>query len=135
MRRTLMLLPAAAALLLLSGDQWPRHADAASPDPTLTPRAASQVVQVDPSTGKITMIAAPTPEDLRATLGEAVSTSGEGLVQEKSPVAGGGVMINLQGRFRNASVATVDAQGHLKAECGSGSPADAAATPKDGKGE
>ncbi len=35
---------------------------------------------------------------------KALSTSGEGLVETASPVPGGGVMVNLKGRFRSATV-------------------------------
>ena len=42
---------------------------------------------------------------------EALSTSSEGLVE--TPDAGGGVMVDLQGRFRPFSTATKDKHGHI----------------------
>ena len=41
----------------------------------------------------------------------AVSTSHEGLFEEPAP--GGGIMVNLQGRFQSLSVATTDADGNV----------------------
>ena len=75
------------------------------------------VVNIDPS-GKLVPGAQTT--DLRAGLGEALSTSSEGLVEVKSPVAGGGVMVNLEGRFQSAMVIETDANGNVTAPCVSG---------------
>ncbi len=46
--------------------------------------------------------------------GPAYSTSHEGLVETPSPVPGGGVMVDLQGRFRNPMTAMLDADGRTK---------------------
>lgn len=48
----------------------------------------------------------------------AVSTSHEGLFEEPAP--GGGIMVDLQGRFRSLSIATTDADGNLTVRCLSG---------------
>jgi hypothetical protein len=51
-------------------------------------------------------------------LGDAVSQSSEGLVQEKIQAPGGGYMVNLQGRFQNAMTMNVDGNGNtISAPC------------------
>jgi len=82
--------------------------------------AAGQVLTLD-SSGKITN-ATPQMTDLRAGLGEALSTSSEGLVEEKSTAQGGGVMVNLQGRFQNAMTIGVSEDGTVSAPCVTGTP-------------
>jgi hypothetical protein len=86
-------------------------------DPPATP-AAGYVVHIDPATGQL----ASTPgretqtmfdEEMRNRL----STSSQGLVETPSPVPGGGTMVDLQGRFQNAFVATVDDSGQVHATC------------------
>jgi hypothetical protein len=84
--------------------------------------SAGQVLTLDAS-GKITN-ATPQMAGPRAALGEALSTSSEGLVEEKSPVAGGGVMVNLQGRFQNAMTIAVDENGTVAAPCITGTSED-----------
>jgi hypothetical protein len=76
--------------------------------------AAGQILNLDPS-GKFS--SAQHASDVQLILGDAVSTSSEGLVQEKSRVAGGGIMVNLQGRFQNAMTMNVDAKGTVSAPC------------------
>ena len=76
------------------------------------------VVHFDPATGKVvepSIDSAPVefPSDWR----NALSTSAEGLVEEPSPVKGGGVMVDLGGRFRSAMVAVVDEDGTVTAPC------------------
>ncbi len=46
--------------------------------------------------------------------GASASTSSEGLVETPSPVPGGGVMVDLQGRFRSPLTATLDDDGKTK---------------------
>ena len=134
-RRNATLLLVGLAIPMMMGDA--RHHSGAETQPgaaarQITPEfsmpvgSAGQILSLDPVTGKPRTTPAPAQaEDLRAILGDAVSTSSEGLVQEKSPVEGGGIIMNLQGRFQNAVAATVDANGNLTAPCISGSPADA----------
>jgi hypothetical protein len=76
--------------------------------------AAGQILILD-SKGKFDYAAQ--ASDIQTVLGDAVSQSSEGLVQEKSPVPGGGVMVNLQGRFQNAMTMTIDANGNVSAPC------------------
>ena len=87
----------------------------AAPDPATMPAfAAGQILNLDPS-GKFTP--AQHASDVQVLLGDAASQSQEGLVQENSPVKGGGVMVNLQGRFQNAMTMSIDANGQTSAPC------------------
>jgi hypothetical protein len=63
---------------------------------------------------------APMTTDLRTALGEALSTSSEGLVEEKNSLPGGGYVSDLQGRFQNAVIVEKDADGNLIAPCVTG---------------
>ena len=45
------------------------------------------------------------------------STSSAGLVESQVTMLGGGIMVDLQGRFRSAVVVTVDAEGKLSTHC------------------
>jgi hypothetical protein len=78
---------------------------------------------IDPATGGLT--AHPTSigaVGLDKDVANALSTSSEGLREEPSPVPGGGVMVDLRGRFRNATIATIDETGALRVPCVSGLP-------------
>lgn len=55
--------------------------------------------------------------DLAVPASPELSTSGEGLVVEPSPVPGGGQMIDLQGRFQHAATATVAGPDSVIVEC------------------
>lgn len=48
-------------------------------------------------------------------LRNALSRSSEGLVFQRAP--GGGVVVDLQGRFQNVSVARIDADGEIRTGC------------------
>ena len=78
---------------------------------------AGMRVYVDPNTGEITQppAGAPAAETFESPE-PAFSTSSEGLVETPSPVSGGGVMLNLQGRFRSPLVATQGADGKISIE-------------------
>ena len=66
-------------------------------------------VYIDPLTGEFGV-----PPQLEAPYAHAYSTSQEGLVETPSPVPGGGVMVDLQGRFLSPLTATVGADGKIK---------------------
>ena len=87
--------------------------------PASTAAAAGLTVYKDPVTGRLMPIP---PGELRHLLTEdvrrATSMSHEGLVETASP--GGGVMVNLQGRFRSVMVATVGPEGVVTADCDQG---------------
>jgi hypothetical protein len=68
---------------------------------------------VDPQTGKL--IPAPPTGRAMVPVVPAFSTSHQGLVEQVAP--GGGVMIDLQGRFRSAATATVGADGAAHVDC------------------
>lgn len=76
--------------------------------------AAGQRIHVDPVTGRIV---APPPSAARAAIAAdpAFSTSHDGLVVEQAP--GGGVMVDLQGRFQSAVGAQVKPDGKVVVDC------------------
>lgn len=78
--------------------------------------AASMTVYIDPQTGAILTQPQPghTPLVLDAATQAAMSTSDKGLVEVPSPVPGGGVMVDLQGRFQSPFVVVLDEQGQPK---------------------
>ena len=111
-----------AAILALPVAAGGDRTDFAAPSTPAPAFSQGQILNIDPS-GKFVPGAQTT--ELQAGLGEALSTSSEGLVEVKSPVSGGGVMVNLEGRFQNAMVIEKDADGHITAPCVAGTPDDA----------
>ncbi|MBE0567194.1 MAG: hypothetical protein IH621_14635 [Krumholzibacteria bacterium] len=57
------------------------------------------------------------PDATKGLIGDVTSTSHEGLVSEPSPVPGGGVMIDLQGRFRNTATAALADSDSVVVQC------------------
>ena len=90
------------------------HADASQPLATVPEGAAGMVIYVDPQTGALLQEPAPGTVPLRLTpqLQNALSTSQHDLVE--TPAAGGGVKVDLQGRFQSPLAATIDANGNLR---------------------
>lgn len=88
-----------------------------------SPAGAAVRVYTNPNTGEIIQppAGAPTAETPES-LEKAFSTSSQGLVETPSPVPGGGVMIDLQGRFRSPLVATQGADGKVSVEHTPGAP-------------
>ena len=85
--------------------------------------AAGYVVYIDPATGKFTdspQNASPIVFD--AELQNALSTSSRGLRAEPNPGPGGGMRVDLQGRFQNVMFAVVDSDGHVRTSCVSSLP-------------
>jgi hypothetical protein len=120
-----VLLLAILALPVVAGGDRPNHPGVSTAAPVFS---AGQVLTID-ANGKFG--GAPQTTELQAGLGAALSTSSDGLVQVKSPVAGGGVMVDLQGRFQNAMTMTTDKNGNVvAAPCLSGAPSDATAEGK-----
>jgi hypothetical protein len=83
------------------------------------PPRAGRCVYLDPRTGEITNTK---PANFNAIpldpkLQNAFSKSSQGLKTVKSPVPGGGEMIDLQGRFKSANVAVVNDAGKVEAKC------------------
>ena len=73
-------------------------------------------VYIDPQTGAIRQTPFPGSAPLQLTPREqnALSTSHEGLVEVPSALPGGGVKLDLQGRFQSPLIATIDATGKVK---------------------
>lgn len=77
------------------------------------PPSASMRVHIDPGTGAI--VPAPVAPQAPAQLPPAASRSVQGLAERPAP--GGGVMLDLQGRFLSPVTATVTPDGAPHAEC------------------
>jgi hypothetical protein len=77
--------------------------------------SAGRWIRVDPQTGE--RKAGPMPGSARGAIAAdpAFDTSSQGLVEEPAP--GGGVMVDLGGRFRSAVTATVGPDGTPAADC------------------
>lgn len=107
----------AIATTLLAGARPAAADDAnAAPDsaPNAAPGRAGQWIHVDPQTGQRVP---PPPAAGRAAVpvDPAFSTSHAGLAEHPAP--GGGMMVDLQGRFRSAATATVGADGKADLDC------------------
>ena len=100
-------------LTIVIGDQQPASSEPpAQPVATTTAQAtAGWRAYIDPETGELT----DPPAGSAASQSEAAafSTSHAGLRERPSPVPGGGMMVDLQGRFRSPLVATRGADGKL----------------------
>ena len=128
MKRTKPLIVVAAgatvlAAWLAAGGAPDEDARTVSPmDRESDAQSAGFVVHIDPATGRVVE---PSQHTVAVTIDEQrsdrLSTSSEGLVEQPSPVPGGGTMVDLQGRFRNTFVAAVDDSGRVSATCISGS--------------
>ena len=75
--------------------------------------ASGMRIYRDPVTGEFGDPPVEAPAQVSVPPDDALSTSSEGLVETPSPVPGGGVMIDLQGRFRSPLIATQDAEGKI----------------------
>ncbi len=75
-------------------------------------------VYMDPKTGALLDHPAPGTQPLELSPQEqnALSTSHQGLVEVPSSVPGGGVKLDLQGRFQSPMVGAVDTNGKVKVE-------------------
>jgi hypothetical protein len=108
---------AACACLLLGAALASADSLGSGKDPQgATPAPAGMTIHVDPQTGAILDAPAPgsVPMQLSPALQNALSTSHQGLQEVPSPVMGGGVMIDLQGRFLSPLIGTIDADGNLR---------------------
>jgi hypothetical protein len=76
--------------------------------------ATGMKIYIDPQSGQLTTApAGGAPLQLSPAEENALSTSHQGLVESLSPVPGGGVIVDLQGRFQNPLFATVDGAGKV----------------------
>jgi len=70
-------------------------------------------VHVDPNTGEIIEA----PEAAAGAADGPVDAETEGLVEEPAPGAAGGIKIDLRGRFRSKTRATVQPDGSIRKDC------------------
>lgn len=98
-----------------------KQASEASLGDSARPGHAGMRVAIEPETGELVV---PSPAQQKAMdrdlqedleLQEMLSRSDEGLHEEVLPDGTG--MVHLQGRFQNASVAVIDAEGNLHTTC------------------
>jgi hypothetical protein len=75
--------------------------------------AAGMRIYLDPETGEPRDPPTEAMDQVSLPPDDALSTSSEGLVETPSPVPGGGVKLDLQGRFRSPLIATQDAEGKV----------------------
>jgi hypothetical protein len=86
---------------------------------TAAPEVGSgMTIYIDPQTGEIRPDPAPgtVPLQLTPEQRNAFSTSHEGLVEVPSTEPGGGVKLDLQGRFQSPLVGTIDADGKVRTQ-------------------
>jgi hypothetical protein len=99
----------------------PSPAESPRVEPVAPAGTAGMTVYKDPDTGRLMPVP---PAELRELLSEdveqATSMSLEGLSQTAAP--GGGVMINLQGRFQSVMQVTVGADGKVTGHCDTANP-------------
>ena len=121
------------AAMLATNDPTVGEQSLSPAEPAMMP--SGYMIHIDPATGQLVDRApGSVPVVFDEALQNALSTSPEGLEEVASPVEGGGTMIDLQGRFQNTMVSTVDENGVLQAPCFSGLP-DSSSTEKTKTGE
>ncbi len=81
-----------------------------------SPRPAMRIYR-DPETGRFGAPPPGTEVPQSEAAVQAFSTQPGELREEPSPVAGGGIMVDLGGRFQAAVEATVDAEGQVSTQC------------------
>lgn len=127
MRRSVSIALFAAALLTMAAGLF------AGGEQTDTPAsAAGLTVYKDPETGRLRPLPPEKLQELTSPeLRKAVSLSHEGLKETAAP--GGGVMVDLQGRFQSAMQARIAADGELLTDCGHAEPSAPATSPEPPK--
>jgi len=109
----LVLLTAGVGIVGCTTDQ---DGQAVQDQPAAPAADAGLKVYLDPETGEFLEEPLPGQADA-AGAGNNRQAERAPLVEEPSPVKGGGTMIRLDDRFRAEFRATVDADGELKADC------------------
>lgn len=102
--------------------QMPAGSDTSGPQPpgenpaTVPGSTSGMTIYIDPKTGAFLKEPAPgyVPLKISPQLQKALSTSHEGLVESPSSVPGGGVKLDLQGRFQSPLFVTIDCDGKVK---------------------
>ena len=113
-RRMATLLALAATVFLIGARPAAADDGSVPPNgaPNVAPGRAGSRIQIDPQTGR----RVPAPSGgVALPASPAFSTSHAGLVEKPAP--GGGVMVDLQGRFRSAATATVGTDGTTHRDC------------------
>jgi hypothetical protein len=89
---------------------------APQPPPAVPKGASGMIIHIDPQTGELRKAPASDTVPLQLSPQErnAFSTSHQGLVEMPSPVPGGGVKLDLQGRFQSPLVVTIGPDGKFK---------------------
>lgn len=113
---TLFILSLVALVFAMPGND--RRDDTAAP-PAVTPQASGYVVHVDPATGEF-VDKGGTSLELDKSTWNNMNDSSEGL--QEVPAPGGGMMVDLQGRFRHSTIAVLDENGNIKTMCSTGQP-------------
>jgi hypothetical protein len=100
----------------VSSGQMEASAPQPPPEGAIGGRAAGMMIYIDPQTGAILKEPAPgtMPLQLTPALQNAISTSHQGLVEVPSAVPGGGVKVDLRGRFQSPLLVTIDANGKAR---------------------
>lgn len=107
----------AACLALAGGPSFGQTQTPPAEKPAAAPEGTGGMrVYIDPQTGAISPDPAPATPPSAATERErnASSTSHQGLVEVPSSEPGGGVQVDLQGRFQSPLVGTMDADGKVR---------------------
>jgi hypothetical protein len=104
-----------------AGDGQAGSGTSLSQPPAQQPGGAPQggmIIYIDPQTGAIRQDPAPgtVPLQLSPQERNAFGTSHEGLVQAPSAQPGGGVKLDLQGRFQSPLIGTIDGDGQIKTQ-------------------
>ena len=115
------LLAASAYLVVVAqpafpGDSQPAHSEQTERAAAVPGSTSGVTIHIDPQTGTILKGPAPgaVPLQLSPAVQNALSTSHQGLAEVPSPFHGGGVKVDLQGRFRSPSLATIDSNGNVR---------------------
>lgn len=112
---------------LLAGDPKPATAPAAAKETAAAQKTAQPIPKQTAAGGMVVQIENDTvvrnPDlstDVQEALAQMINTSSEGLVQET--LADGTVVVDLEGRFQSAMVATINADGKAVGHCLSKDP-------------
>lgn len=113
-----VLAPAAVALALVLLVTAPARADDVARVAPTTSGAAPDGMRVyrDPATGAF--VAAPVAGTPPLAASRAFATSAQGLVETPGTSSAGGMTVDLGSSFQSAVTATVDANGHVRTDCG-----------------
>jgi hypothetical protein len=132
-RKNYLLVCTIAVFIWISGQPALFAGDSRAVDATITATseqkqapstrgAAGMKVYIDPVTGKIgpppaEMAPQEIPDEIPVEMENALNTSSDGLEVVEVDQPGGGIMIDLQGRFQHFQKATLDTNGKVSINC------------------